>query len=184
MTFDYLDTFIGYELGYTDSDQPRVAKYKAIVNSIHQADNYTLSFTYTGLFDRKPGPYDGIAMLDNVILLPPLGYRNFVALMNHAKLILTDSGGVQEEAPSLGKPVLVMRENTDFERGVSGMGSALGRSSIVTQIEEEDEVFMDVPSPKGSKEEYSYTDCESSTYQKKSGCLCFGGRKKTKDASK
>lgn len=66
MTFDYLDTFIGYELGYTDSDQPRVAKYKAIINSIHQADNYTLSFTYTGLFDRKPGPYDGTAMLDNV----------------------------------------------------------------------------------------------------------------------
>ena len=66
MTFDYLDTFIGYELGYTDSDQPRVAKYKAVINSIHQADNYTLSFTYTGLFDREPGPYDGTEMLDNV----------------------------------------------------------------------------------------------------------------------
>ena len=66
MTFDYLDSFVGYELGYTDSDQPRVAKYKAIINSIHQAGDYTLSFTYTGLFDRKPGPYDGIAMLDNV----------------------------------------------------------------------------------------------------------------------
>jgi outer membrane cobalamin receptor len=66
MTFDYLDSFVGYELGYTDSDQPRVAKYKAIINSIHQAGDYTLSFTYTGLFDREPGPYDGTAMLDDV----------------------------------------------------------------------------------------------------------------------
>lgn len=66
MTFDYLDTFVGYELGYTDSDQPRVAKYKAIITSIHQAGDYTLSFTYTGLFDREPGPYDGTTMLDDV----------------------------------------------------------------------------------------------------------------------
>ena len=66
MSFDYLDTFIGYELGYTDSDQPRVAKYKAIITSVHQADNYELSFTYTGMFDREPGPYDGSDMLDDV----------------------------------------------------------------------------------------------------------------------
>ena len=66
MSFDYLDTFIGYELGYTDSDQPRVAKYKAIITSVHQVDNYKLSFTYTGLFDREPGPYDGSDMLDDV----------------------------------------------------------------------------------------------------------------------
>lgn len=59
-----------------------------------------------------------LAKLDNVFLLPPLGYRNFVALMNHAKLILTDSGGVQEEAPSLGKPVLVMRDTTERPEGI------------------------------------------------------------------
>lgn len=52
---------------------------------------------------------------DNIKLLNPLDYRPFVAFMKHAYLILTDSGGVQEEAPSLGKPVLVMREET--ERG-------------------------------------------------------------------
>ena len=54
----------------------------------------------------------------NVALLPPQGYRNFVALMSRCKLVLTDSGGVQEEAPSLGKPVLVMRETTERPEGV------------------------------------------------------------------
>lgn len=54
----------------------------------------------------------------NVHLIPPQGYRNFVALMSRCKLILTDSGGVQEEAPSLGKPVLVMRDTTERPEGV------------------------------------------------------------------
>lgn len=49
----------------------------------------------------------------NVHLIEPLDYLPFVALMNRAAIILTDSGGVQEEAPSLGKPVLVMRETTE-----------------------------------------------------------------------
>ena len=49
----------------------------------------------------------------NIHLIPPLDYAPFVYLMNRARIILTDSGGVQEEAPSLGKPVLVMRETTE-----------------------------------------------------------------------
>ena len=51
--------------------------------------------------------------LPNVFLIDPLDYVPFVALMDRALLILTDSGGIQEEAPSLGKPVLVMREVTE-----------------------------------------------------------------------
>ncbi|WP_253899295.1 non-hydrolyzing UDP-N-acetylglucosamine 2-epimerase [Pseudocitrobacter vendiensis] len=51
--------------------------------------------------------------VDNVILIEPQDYLPFVWLMNHAWLILTDSGGIQEEAPSLGKPVLVMRDATE-----------------------------------------------------------------------
>jgi UDP-N-acetylglucosamine 2-epimerase (non-hydrolysing) len=54
----------------------------------------------------------------NVHLIPPLDYLSFVWLMNQAYLILTDSGGVQEEAPSLGKPVLVMRERTERMEGI------------------------------------------------------------------
>jgi len=51
--------------------------------------------------------------VENVMLIEPQDYLPFVWLMNHAWLILTDSGGIQEEAPSLGKPVLVMRETTE-----------------------------------------------------------------------
>lgn len=51
--------------------------------------------------------------VDNVELIDPQEYLPFVWLMNHAWLILTDSGGIQEEAPSLGKPVLVMRDTTE-----------------------------------------------------------------------
>ncbi|MEW7979450.1 MAG: UDP-N-acetylglucosamine 2-epimerase (non-hydrolyzing) [Candidatus Sedimenticola endophacoides] len=56
----------------------------------------------------------------NIKLIPPQGYENFVALMNSSLFILTDSGGVQEEAPSLGKPVLVMRQKTERIEGLSG----------------------------------------------------------------
>lgn len=55
----------------------------------------------------------------NIRLIPPLPYSQFVALAAACKLILTDSGGVQEEAPSLGKPVLVMRESTERPEGVA-----------------------------------------------------------------
>ncbi len=56
--------------------------------------------------------------LPNVHLLEPLEYRPFLFLMDRAYLILTDSGGVQEEAPSLGKPVLVMRNHTERPEAV------------------------------------------------------------------
>ena len=54
-----------------------------------------------------------LSNLPNLHLIEPLEYKQFVYLMNRSTLILTDSGGVQEEAPSLGKPVLVMRETTE-----------------------------------------------------------------------
>lgn len=56
--------------------------------------------------------------IDNIILISPQDYLPFVYLMNHAYLILTDSGGIQEEAPSLGKPVLVMRDTTERPEAV------------------------------------------------------------------
>ena len=57
--------------------------------------------------------------LENVFLIEPQSYLPFVALMNRSYLILTDSGGVQEEAPSLGKPVLVMRDTTERPEAVT-----------------------------------------------------------------
>ena len=55
---------------------------------------------------------------DNIHLLAPLDYEPFVFLLKHCFLVLTDSGGIQEEAPSLGKPVLVMRDFTERPEAV------------------------------------------------------------------
>ena len=56
--------------------------------------------------------------IENIKLIEPLSYPDFIWLMNRSKLIITDSGGVQEEAPSLGKPVLVMRDTTERPEAV------------------------------------------------------------------
>jgi UDP-N-acetylglucosamine 2-epimerase (non-hydrolysing) len=56
--------------------------------------------------------------VSNIILIDPLAYQDFIWLMNRSKIIITDSGGVQEEAPSLGKPVLVMRDTTERPEAV------------------------------------------------------------------
>ncbi len=66
---------------------------------------------------QKP-VYDRLGDYENIKLILPQPYREFVALMNHCTIALTDSGGVQEEAPSLGKPVLVMRDTTERPEGV------------------------------------------------------------------
>ncbi len=76
--------------------------------------------------------------LDNVHLIEPLDYLAFVRLMQRSHVILTDSGGVQEEAPSLGKPVLVMREVTERPEAVAaGTVRLVGTSpdSIISGVE-------------------------------------------------
>lgn len=70
-----------------------------------------------------------LAGIPNVHLVPPLDYLAFVHLLKRAELALTDSGGVQEEAPSLGVPVLVMRNKTERAEGVAaGCGRLVGTS--------------------------------------------------------
>ena len=59
-----------------------------------------------------------LSSTDNIVLIDPLAYEDFIWLMNRSKIIITDSGGVQEEAPSLGKPVLVMRDTTERPEAV------------------------------------------------------------------
>ena len=61
---------------------------------------------------QKP-VFELLANISNIYLISPLDYLPFVYMMQHSYLIITDSGGVQEEAPSLGKPVLVMRNTTE-----------------------------------------------------------------------
>lgn len=74
--------------------------------------------------------------INNIHLIPPLDYEAFVYLMSKSHLILTDSGGIQEEAPSLGKPVLVMRETTERPEAVeAGVARLVGtdKSRIVSE---------------------------------------------------
>ena len=66
---------------------------------------------------------------NNIHLIKPLEYEPFVYLLKHSYLVLTDSGGIQEEAPSLGKPVLVMRDVTERPEAVEA-----GTVEIVGQI--------------------------------------------------
>lgn len=63
--------------------------------------------------------YEILGGFDNIHLIKPLEYESFVYLLKHSHLVLTDSGGIQEEAPSLGKPVLVMRETTERPEAVN-----------------------------------------------------------------
>jgi len=67
---------------------------------------------------QKP-VHDIMRGLGNVHLIAPMSYEPFVHLMKRSTIILTDSGGIQEEAPSLGKPVLVMRQKTERPEGIA-----------------------------------------------------------------
>ena len=82
--------------------------------------------------------------LGNVRLIAPLGYGSFVALMARARVILTDSGGVQEEAPSLGTPVLVMRDTTERPEGIEA-GTALLTGPRASSIVEQTSRLLDDP---------------------------------------
>lgn len=80
---------------------------------------------------------DALSGLDNVALIEPLDYPHFARLLSLADIMLTDSGGVQEEAPALGKPVLIMRETTERPEGVAaGTAKLVGTDAerIVTEI--------------------------------------------------
>ncbi len=80
-----------------------------------------------------------LSAVGNVHLIEPVSYEEFVHLMSKAYLLLTDSGGIQEEAPALAKPVLVMRENTERPEAVdAGTARLVGtdRAEIVARVTE------------------------------------------------
>ena len=87
---------------------------------------------------RKP-VYNLLAGLPNIFLIDPLDYPYMIWLMNKTYFVLTDSGGIQEEAPALGKPVLVMRDVTERQEGISA-GTALlvgtKKETIVNRMEQ------------------------------------------------
>ena len=84
------------------------------------------------------------AQYPNLRLMPPPDYPDFVRLMASCTLVLTDSGGIQEEAPSLGKPVLVMRDTSERPEAIAA-GTALLVGTDSERIISEVSVLLDNP---------------------------------------
>jgi UDP-N-acetylglucosamine 2-epimerase (non-hydrolysing) len=76
-------------------------------------------------------------------LLPPVSYGALVDLLRHCHLVLTDSGGIQEEAPSLGKPVLVLRDTTERREGIAAGTEKLVGTSRRGIVEETERLLHD-----------------------------------------
>lgn len=89
----------------------------------------------------KDKVYAALSSFENVHLMPPLDYPNLVYLMKNAKLILTDSGGIQEEAPSFGCPTLVMRYETERQEGIEAGVSILVGADYDKIVEESENVL-------------------------------------------
>ena len=74
--------------------------------------------------------------VNNIHLIEPLDYEPFIYLLQHSYMVLTDSGGIQEEAPSLGKPVLVMRDVTRRPKPLPrGQSNWLGQTKKISSME-------------------------------------------------
>lgn len=92
--------------------------------------------------------YEILSGIDNVYLIPPLDYLPFIYLLDRCHFVLTDSGGIQEEAPTFGKPVLVMRDQTERKEAIMA-GTALLVGTSKSRISEnvsrliEDEAFYE-----------------------------------------
>lgn len=116
----------------------RFTKRRIILVTTHRRENFAAMSAVAGaisaiaerndlavIFPVHPNPNVADVMertlkgRDNIAMIPPQDYAHFVALLDRCELVLTDSGGVQEEAPALGKPVLVMRETTERPEGVT-----------------------------------------------------------------
>lgn len=116
------------------------------------------------------------ALGDNpdVCLLDPLGYSDFVLMLDRATIVLTDSGGVQEEAPALGKPVLVLRDTTERPEGVTaGSARLVGLDPDV--IVSETEKLLDDPREYSAMSEVRNPYGDGTAAQKIARALIEGG---------
>lgn len=105
------------------------ANMKVIRDFVDKRKNVSLIFPVHPNPNVKTIARDILGGHERIHLLGPLDYSDFLAIMKSAWLIVSDSGGVQEEAPSLGKPLLVLRENTERPEGIrSGVSKLIGNS--------------------------------------------------------
>jgi len=84
-----------------------------------------------------------LADVPNVVLIPPQDYKDFAWLLRHCLLVLTDSGGIQEEAPALGKPVLVMRDTSERPEAIEAGTARLVTTDPLRVIRETQTLISD-----------------------------------------
>jgi len=135
--------------------------FRQICDSMEQLAGHYPGFRFIYPVHMNPNVqkpvYEKLGKIDNIFLIPPQDYSVFVALMSHSTLILTDSGGVQEEAPSLGKPVLVMRETTERPEGVEA-----GTARLIGVVAEE--IVANVSELLDDRNSYNLMSSASSPY--------------------
>ncbi len=110
----------------------------------------------------KDKVYAKLEHFKNIQLMPPLDYPNLVYLMKNAKLILSDSGGIQEEAPSFGCPTLVMRYETERKEGIEAGVSILVGADYDKIISESEKILSKDKSSTRLKAQNPYGDGKSS----------------------
>lgn len=115
------------------------ANIRVIRDFVEHRKNVCLFFPVHPNPNVKSVAKEMLGKRDRIHLLEPLDYSDFLAIMKSSWLIVSDSGGVQEEAPSLGKPLLVLRENTERPEAIrSGVSKLIGNSpSFLKQMLEE-----------------------------------------------
>ena len=111
---------------------------------------------------------EDLSNLGNMFFIEPLQYLEFVYLMSKANIVLTDSGGIQEEAPSLGKPVLVMRDTTERPEGI-----AAGTLKLVGT--EEETIYKEFSRLLSDKDEYEAMSKASNPYGDGHACERIAG---------
>lgn len=107
--------------------------------------------------------YEILSGIENILLIEPLAYPAFVWLMNQSYLIITDSGGVQEEAPSLGKPVLVMRDTTERPEAVDA-------GTVILVGTDKEKIIYECSTLLNNKERYSQMSALHNPYGDGKAC--------------
>jgi len=115
--------------------QAMTRNLKIIREFVDENDDVSLLFPVHPNPNVKNAAKEILGGHDRIHLLAPLDYSNFLAVMRAAWLIISDSGGVQEEAPSLGKPLLILRENTERPEAVSsGIAKLVGSNGALGKL--------------------------------------------------
>ena len=133
-----------------------------IINAIEYLAKKYIDHTF--IIPVHPNPnvkdkiYNRLGQYENIKLLSPLDYPNLVYLMKNAKLILTDSGGIQEEAPTFGCPTFVMRYETERQEGIDAGVSVLVGAEYDKIVNMSDEILSKPKSETRLKSQNPYGD--------------------------